>query len=686
MGGGSSPPRRIDAYAGPYERWAFTEALGKPFALPPELMEGSARFTALVESAPGPAELAAAGFRLPLIWQATGAAPSVLPAALETALPLQGDLAGSLSDALTAAPGAARYRLGFPIGQDSWTENFDPAAPAPGWEAPAKPPRAIVAVIDSGIPFAHRAFLGSDGRSRVSHVWLQSAPAEASAAVPFGREIANGRIDSLLTQAGGNEALCYRLAGIERPGPGGRADLSRRAATHGAHVTGLAAGNSSLFGDEMPDEVQIIAVQLPDAISWDTSGIGKDAYLLAALHYVMVRARDIAANLATPGQEIAELPLFINLSFGWTAGRHDGGSALEEAMAALVEERRKLQARTMLVLPTGNDFANRQHAVFEATDLRDGPCALGLRVQPDDKTCSYIELWFPQDAAPDAFQVTLTPPHGRTEGGGSLRVGSDPAFLDGDPRRFVDLTIGGEVIGQMSADLHRGTRWRALIALLPSLPLRGHARHTPPGLWQLEVQAMDGKALGPVDIWVQRDEDPVALGTGGRQAYLVPLSVEPRPDPLRIYDGRLDRVRGYGALNAIATGGSVMRIGGYQRLDGRPSAYSGSAALTPTADGAEIRGAAPHVSAVSDESRLRPGILSIGSYGGMLARFFGTSVAAPQVVRRMVLNTLAGRDVWDGFTDRPDSLANGEPLDAVSAAQHAARLGTRICPPVSSPR
>ena len=49
--------------------------------------------------------------------------------------------------------------------------------------------------------------------------------------------------------------------------------------------------------DAKPDEeIRIIAVQLPNTIALDTSGFGKDMYMLSAFHYIFHRADIIAVS------------------------------------------------------------------------------------------------------------------------------------------------------------------------------------------------------------------------------------------------------------------------------------------------------------------------------------------------------------------------------------------------------
>jgi hypothetical protein len=653
--------------------------LGQPFAFPPDSDLDAGYFTALLEggeTVPYPAGIAA---RLPPIWAPGHVGHTILPFAFHQLIrhksnqSLDQDVAGLLQQA-----GAERYRVNFPINPDAWVDSYDPGTAMARWTTPGTPPKAIVAVIDDGIPFASRAFLDGAGKTRISHCWLQSAPAQARDSIPFGRQLVNTDIDAIRAASDGNEATAYRQAGTLVPGRPGRGGLMRRTVTHGAQVMGLAAGNGpGIAGDAMGDDVQIIAVELPNAISWETSGFGKETYILAALHYVFERAQRIAAET---GSDPAELPLFINLSYGWNAGRHDGKSALDEAIQHMLSERRGYQPLTQIAMPTGNEFGVDLHAHVDEDRMKNGACRLGWQVQPDDKTCSYLEIWFPEGIDPSEYQIDLIPPHGQLSGRGELPITPDPALTGGDPRRFVEVEMAGRNIGQMSADLDRGTRWRAMIALLPTCIKPGQDRAAPPGRWTVEINRTaqanplpDGQAI---KLWVQRDDDPVRIGTGGRQSYLVDLAPQPIPDATAVYDGRLDLVRGYGGLSAIATAPGVLRVAGYEALTGFPCRYSGSTAIT----GQGVGTPQIEVSAPCDRSRTRPGIPTMGVLSGSRGILAGTSVACPQVIRNMALNCCAGRDIWHGFIDRPDNLRNSraEPTTLIAQAQHKARLGAKL--------
>ncbi len=672
---------RIDRYSGPYERWVYTPELGQPFVFPQGTDLRAGYFTAVLEGGDTMPFPQGVGARLPPVWAPGDVGHTILPFAFAQLDDSASD--GSLDRMLARTlqnAGGARYRVNFPIQPDAWVPDYDRTAAMEGWAAPATPPKAIVAVIDDGLPFANRAFLDAQGKTRISHCWLQSAPATNRDAVPFGRELVNAQIDTMRADAAGDEATLYRRSGVLRDGPEGRGGLLRRAATHGAQVVGLAAGNTQAMGETpMPDDVAIIAAELPNAISWETSGFGKESYLLAALHYIFDRARRIAT---ATGASAEELPLFVNLSYGWNAGRHDGGAILDSAIETMLTARRALQPLTEIVMPTGNEFAVDLHAHVDEAQMKNGACRLGWQVQPDDKTCSYLEIWFPQGLDPSQYQIDLIPPHGQLSGQGELPMTPDKALAGGDPRRFVEIEMNGHNIGQMSADFDRGTRWRAMIALLPTCPKHAADRRAPAGRWTVVISRTAQASPLPrgeaIKLWVQRDDDPVQINTGGRQSYLVDLQPPPRPHDLPVYDGRLDLVRGYGGLSAIACLPGVVRVGGYEGSSGYPSRYSGASPITAEGPGSpELQ-----VSAPSDRSRLRPGVPTMGVLSGCRSGLMGTSAACPQVTRALALNAVAGRDIWDGFVPRPAHLGHPrqEPQTDIARHQHAARLGARLLP------
>ena len=674
------PEERIDRYTGPYERWIYSAELGFPFAFPAIREGAQTHFSALMEGQGMLDPQAGVEIRIPPLWSAD---PQVTPFAIfdQNAIETRGGRDGQDSklSLILNQIGGPRFRLNMPINPLTWPQTYRPELALDGWVAPEAPPKVIVGVIDDGIPFVHRAFLGADGKSRMALCWMQAARATDTAAVPFGREVTNAEIDGLRATYGDNEMAMYRASGAIAPDLPELGLVLNHHATHGAHIAGIAAGNDPYVGAAaLPDEVQIIAVQLPNTIAWDTSGIGKEMMMLSGIEYIFHRARAIAAHYG-----VEEIPVVLNFSYGWSANRHDGKSSFEIAVEDLLQARKAVQPLTELVMPTGNNFANRMHARFMPSDFPGDDLRFGWQILPDDRTSSYLEIWLPEGMDPHGWQVRVTPPEGAAlDQPAEIAISADPDETGGDPRRFVELEAGGANIGQLSADKHRNTRWRVMVALVPSVPIPTDTRRAPCGLWTITL-ATAGRPLAEgqaIDVWVQRDDDPTQLGTGGQQSHLVDLDrvsqVRARDDDP---DAPLSPVRGYGCLNGIGTSPSTLRVAGYVQTTGRPSPYSGSSAIAELPDGSVRLGPeAPMVSAVADQGLFRPGLPSIGVLSGSGARIMGTSAAAASASRLIAANIAAGRKPLDGFQAMP-ALAD---TPSLSEAKRHARTGAYMATPV----
>lgn len=692
---------RIEQYTGPYERWVFGDDLGRPFTFPAIRDRTSRYFTALMDSdapLPDPSKLrfrAEPGapverieLRYPPLWNHgtalktrpfcffdPDAVPEVPLSGLAAIIAHLLELfAQMVEDAHPDNDRHPRYRVNFPINPAAWTQDYDASRAVEGYVAPTTPPKAIIAVIDDGLPFANRAYLNAAGKTRMSHCWLQSARSPGAGSVPFGRELSNGQIDALISDHGAHEDALYHAAGaIDRDLPELGTYLAR-GTTHGAHVLSMAAG-PTLAGVEEPaqDDIEIIAVQLPNTIAWDTSGFGKEMYMLSALHYIFERAKRVADAAG-----VAELPLVVNFSYGWSGGRHDGQSEMDSAMQELLEKRRAL-APTYLVMPSGNTFKDDLHAQFDEASFVDDAASIGWQVLPEDRTSSYLEVWLPEGLEAKDYTFEVTPPRGVSfDVAPSLALRGDPLFPRGDERAFLDLRVGGAAVGQMSVDLNRGSRWRAMVALAPTMPLRPDDetyRWAPSGEWKITLRRTSTADSLPADsfinIWVQRDDDPAELKTGGQQSYLRELDKPASNKPsLEQFKHPLALVRGFGSLNGVANAALTTRVGGYVQSNGKPAGYSSGSGLRNGGAGPEPWGSPVEVCAVSDRSPNRPGSVGQGVRSGSRSLLVGTSGAAPQAARKMVRALADGQDAFTAL--EPQNFNTG---DGVKDAHLKARLG-----------
>lgn len=178
----------------------------------------------------------------------------------------------------------------------------------------------IIAIIDSGIDYAHPDFCNSDGSTRILELWDQT-------------------LNRVYTQVEINAAL-------QAPTEQQRYELvpSRDISGHGTHVTGIAAGNGRASGGRyvgVAPESSLLIVKLGVA---KTNGFPRTTELMAAVDYVLRRA------------EQYQMPVVVNLSFGNNYGGHDGRSLLETYLNEVSS-----YWKNVIVAGTGNEGASRIH-------------------------------------------------------------------------------------------------------------------------------------------------------------------------------------------------------------------------------------------------------------------------------------------------------------------------------------
>jgi hypothetical protein len=564
------------------------------------------------------------------------------------------------------------------------------------------PQPVVIGVIDDGIGFAHDRFRSSPITTRIAYFWQQDGEFTAgSSTVAYGREIAaangtNGSpgINALLTQysQGGiaNEDRIYaQFGGIDFLDPDDHKPIAQRYA-HGTHVLDLAAGSPP--GQPQPG-LPIIAVQLPVATTADTSGATLEVYAKDAFDYIINRAK----LLTQQGQPL--LPIVINLSYGLTAGPHDGTSLIEGDIETLVANVATGPTGNLtFVLPAGNAQLSRGHARVcwngNAGDPQQNPAVLPWRVLPNDLTVNQLEIWLPnrEKAAGDRVRITVTPPGGAE----SDQLGE----TDGEAVVLYD-TDGVTAIAVASYSLvgPPTNRGQFLISLRPTEHLRpippicGNEPDAPAGVW--EVRIYQGKAYNGEDVeaWIQRNDTPFGYPIRGRQSYF-DESAYVRYDPVSGRPVEEDpatsvcHVKRVSLINAIATSCSPVVVGGVFRDAHVSVEYSaGGPTWTYCADGGQRMG--PDVSAVSDDSHIHRGVLGAGSRSGSAFALSGTSVSTPQVARVAAgLAAAAGA----GEIGRDDVVAVAEADEAAHPGQwppldHPSREGQgRIIIPSDRPK
>jgi hypothetical protein len=482
----------------------------------------------------------------------------------------------------------------------------------------------VMGIIDDGIAFAHERFrrrVGGAESSRVEYWWLQDGVWQGSPNVGYGAEMQKPAIDALLlqcTRAGViDEEEVYRRAGLIDYRLEGHKSAAWRIA-HGTHIMDLACGFDP---QTAPDDRPIVCVQLPTRVTADTSGADLFPYVYDGIQYILNCADAIAlARRSSP------LPVVINLSYGRFAGPHDGTSWLERKIDELVLASASRGVDLRVVLPAGNSYLARFHA--EISFRRAGQRAtLEWRVQPDDRTPSYLEVWLPFRLLGNQSRVelTITSPTGETETidetPGSLREWVSPKGVYGAVRCSL-----------MAAPISRSM---FLITLQPTADLDPARPTAPAGTWIVELKNRRLSRFDVVHARVQRDDSLYGFPLRGRQSYFDNACYLRYDHTGR--DNEIDDpaclIRRDGTLNALSTGFFPIVMGAYIAKEKVPAKYSAAGPVTSYLGFLPPHRGGPDAMAVTEDSRVHKGILAAGSRSGSRVTMGGTSVAAPRIAR-----------------------------------------------------
>lgn len=237
----------------------------------------------------------------------------------------------------------------------------------------------LVAVIDSGIDYAHMDFRNKDGSTRILSLWDQSLlpDSEKGQYPPMGYELGVEFSRETI-----NEAL-------RQPTAAERYEIvpSRDITGHGTAVAGIAAGNgneSDGLTQGMAPQSELLIVKLGNPL---TGGFPRTTELMRALTYVVNKA--VALRKAVS----------INLSFGNTYGSHDGTSLLERFIDNISEI-----GRNVICVGSGNEGAAMGHAGGSVSSTQDVELSVG-----NYETTTNVQLW---KNYYDVFQIELLSPGG----------------------------------------------------------------------------------------------------------------------------------------------------------------------------------------------------------------------------------------------------------------------------------
>jgi Subtilase family len=453
--------------------------------------------------------------------------------------------------------------------------------------------RLIIGVIDDFVGFGHPRF-----QQRMTRVWSQDDK--------------NPSIGTQSTVWRPSKLMGYGFQAVRPTNKALTVDdypAHQKAYTHGSHVSGLILGDSDFQSEPLyMQAASIIAVHMPRRVLRDTSGGAMAVQILDGIRYILAHAK-------------IDDQIVINISYGTYAGPHDGTSLLEMAMDQLIYA---YGGRLQIVLPSGNQYESRAHANVTLDGMGAKRESLKWKIQPDDRTASFLELWMKPDDA-KYISVMLKSPSGKIS---SLPVkfgGSWQSSCVGAKCSAAIFFPKNNAMSSASAG--------ALIALAATASTDGGAVFAKHGVWEVWLSTVP-KYSGPsisIEAYIERD-DTFTKPVRGRQSYFVDYFYERTGQrPGQPGDGAMARVKRDGSMNTVITGDLTIAVGAYINKESVPSYYSGSGEVRTTGT------YKPRISAVGDDSIAMPGVRSIGAFGGAVFRISGTSVAAPQVTRQIAL-------------------------------------------------
>jgi Subtilase family len=481
----------------------------------------------------------------------------------------------------------------------------------------------VLGVVDDSIGFLHHRFRRADGSTRFQSLWLMHAglladdPSPATGGVTlFGIELTAADINARIAMVRTEEAQYRRLNNAVH-GPVARKGTNHHVG-HGTHVLDLACG--ALAGEAMAD-VPILGVQLSPGSIGDTSGRRLEPDIARALRLIVNRALRRKERAA----------LVINLSLGALAGPQDGTSFLEIFIAAEIARYQFLSrnAPIRVVIAYGNAW--RQRLVARRVLKPGQEVTLDWRIQPDDRTPSFLELRTEKGAAND-IAIRLQPP----DGGPVL---SRPTFPPFNVVWQYPTPRGPAAEVQREPEVNFATAMITVAATVAdaNLPV------APSGPWRLTLRNTGTKAR-EITAKVQRDDTPGGYRPLGRQSWLdhptgwaweAETRAVTMPGPGSPITRKGTEVGYSGVNNASVYFAGAARPDLLVQGGQRPSSFTSEGGL-PGREG-------PTLSARSDDGSALRGVRAAGVRTGSTARLSGTSMATPMISRRLLEYAMTGQ-------------------------------------------
>ena len=248
----------------------------------------------------------------------------------------------------------------------------------------------LVAVIDSGIDYAHPDFRHPDGTTRILFLWDQTIP---------GGSVPDPRSGEFLSSPSG-----YYLGteftqdiinlALEQPSVQQNAICpSRDISGHGTHVTGIAAGNGSASdgryrGVAYGSDLIIVKLGTPQE-----DGFPRTTELMQAVDYCLKKAVEYGR------------PVALNLSFGNSYGSHSGTSLIETYLNDMAN-----YWRSSILIGSGNEGAAAGHTSGTVTP---GQTEIVELAVSEYEVALNVQIW---KSYTDEFAVSIVHPNGSVAG------------------------------------------------------------------------------------------------------------------------------------------------------------------------------------------------------------------------------------------------------------------------------
>lgn len=305
----------------------------------------------------------------------------------------------------------------------------------------------LVALLDSGVDYAHPDFRNEDGTTRILALWDQTIPGRPPEGYRIGTEYTQQEINEAL--AADTESARYALV------------PSRDVSGHGTRVLGIAAGNGRASGGRyrgIASHSPILAVKLGMPRE---EGFPRTTELMQGLDYCIRKALEL------------RLPVAVNISIGNTYGAHDGTSLLETYIADIANV-----WKSVICIGTGNEGYAAGHAagILQERTTETVELAVG-----EYETAFSIQIW---KSYLDEVDITLTSPGGRRAGPIQKLLGAQRFVLE---ETEILLYYGEPSPYSQSQEIY--------LELLP----RGDYVDT--GIWTLELAAGEIRD-GHYHIWL----------------------------------------------------------------------------------------------------------------------------------------------------------------------------------------